>query len=298
MNNFLSRKPVPILGQVEDYLRWCEFKARMTPSTMKSKKQSINKFIAEHPKLSDLRRLTNRELDDWCTSMVAAGKTGKTVNGYADHVTGCLRFLQNKRGEKLALRLEAIDRVDEDEVDVPYFTEAEIKKIKKACSGLRDLLLVSLIFESALRIHEVAKLQVENIEGQMIRIRGKGRKLRTTFILPATHELLDRWLLLAGINQGYVFPSPTKFDAPLSAQQIRWSINSPIRRAGFETGSAHALRRSAITAALDHGLSLQDTAKWAGHSDPRTTLKHYYKVTAEQLGKRHAKALTAAVSGR
>lgn len=280
----------PVTAQVDEYLEYCKFKRRFTESTMRTKKQSIYKFLNDHPKLKDLRQLTNDQFDEWCQSMVRLGKAGKTVNNYADHVTGCLSFLQNKRGEKLKLRLEAIERCEEDPADTPHFTDKQIEAIKEHCHGLRGLLLISLIFESALRIDEVNKLKVENIEDQTITIVGKGRKKRTVFMLPETRKLLDTWLLLTDVTKGYIFPSPTKFGEPLSVQQLRQSINDPIRSAGFEEGSAHAIRRGSLTTLLERGLSLQDTAIYAGHSNPETTLKHYYKVKKQQLGDRVAQA--------
>lgn len=288
--NFLGRKPSTLSEQISDYLHWCEFNRQMTPSTMTSKRQCIFKFVDEHPGLTDLRKLSNKELDAWAASMLEAGKAGKTVNNYVDHVKACLYFLQNQRGEHLTIRLEALLRIKELDNDLPYFTPKEVKLIKAQCQSLRELLLVSLIFESALRINEVIHLQVENLDGCNIRILGKGRKLRDTFILQDTKELLDKWLLLTGISEGYVFPSLMKYGEPLTPQQIRWSINQPIRRAGFKDGSAHALRRSAITAALEGGMQIHDAAKWAGHSDPETTLKHYYKATAEKLAQKHKAA--------
>lgn len=282
----------PVATQVKEYLEYCEFKRRFTADTMRTKRQSIQKFRDEHPKLKDLRQLTNEQFDAWCQKMVRLGKTGKTVNNYADHVIACLKYLQNTRGQKLRLRLEAVERCEEDSTDTPHFNAKEIKLIKQECQGLRELLLVSLILDSGMRIKEVNNLKLENLDGLTITIVGKGRKKRPVFILPETRDLLDRWVILADIAKGHVFPSPTKFGDSLSVQQVRWSINAPIRRAGFEEGSAHAVRRGAITGWLNNGMKLQDVTKMAGHTSPETTLKHYYKVTNKELGERYAQAMS------
>lgn len=290
MGNFLPRKTSVIKTQTQEYLHYCEFNRRFTPDTLRTKRQTINKFLTDHPRLTDFRKLTNEELDIWLTDMVKAGKAGKTVNNYGDHVMACLRYLQNKRGEKLRIRLEAVERCEEDPAGAPHFSHGEVEQIKSACQGPREFLLVSLIFESALRIQEVNNLKVENIKDCEITIVGKGRKKRTVFMLEETRKLLDQWMLITSIEEGYIFPSPMKFGDSLSVQQVRSSINAPIRRAGFETGSAHAIRKASLTTLLDRGLSLQDTALYAGHSNPQTTLKHYYLVKNKELGSRVTQA--------
>lgn len=285
----MSKKPIE--EQVSAYLHYCEYKRRFTASTMQSKKQTLYRFMRENSNLKDLRRLTNEQFDNWCANLVKEGKAGKTVNSYADHITACLRFLQNKRCEKVRLRLEALERCEEDPPETVYFTADNIAKIKEYCNNLRESLLVSLLFDSALRLNELTNLRVENIEAMSITIVGKGRKKRTVFILPETRDLLDKWLIIAGVTEGYIFPSPTKPDASITSVNLRAAVNAPIRRAGFGEGSAHAIRRGALTHLLEGGLSLQDTATYAGHTDPQTTLKHYYKVTNKELGRRFTQAM-------
>jgi integrase len=152
-----------------------------------------------------------------------------------------------------------------------------------------------------MRLHEVTHLCVEDIRQnengkKYFRIEGKGRKKRNTFVLPDTMESLDRWLLLAGIDGGYIFPSPVKEGFPYTRDQMRKVINRPIRRAGFVIGSPHALRRSAISTALENGMPLAKVAKWVGHTDSRITLKHYYKQDNERMQTDHHDALSAALT--
>lgn len=289
MGKLLSHKQI-IKQQFDDYMRYAEFNRRFTPYTIRSKRQIIQKFLNEHAKLYDFRQLTNEQLDEWTAGMVEGGKTGKTVNNYADQVIACLRYLQNKKGQKIKLRLEAVERCEEDPPLTTHFTTDQVELIKRKCQGLRELLLISLIFESGLRISEVKNMKFSNIKGLEIIIVGKKRKERSVFIKTATKALLDRWCLLVGVEDGYAFPSPMKFDAPLSVLQIRASINAPIRRAGLE-GSAHAIRRGTITALLDNGMRLQDVSKIAGHSDPQTTINCYYRVSNKELGRRYAQAM-------
>lgn len=291
MGRLLTPKKHVLTDQFNEYMEYCECIRRFTPYTIRSKRQIIQKFLVENPGLTDFRNLTNEQFDAWIAKLVKEGKTGKTVNNNADQVIALLRYFQNKRGQKIALRLEAVERCEEDPPQTTHFSIQQIQLIKGKCRGLRELLLVSLIFESGMRISEIKNLRANNLRGNEMVIVGKGRKERSVFIQDGTLRLLEQWLLLAGVaDDGYIFPSPVEFDAPLSVLQIRASINAPIHRAGLE-GSAHAIRRGTITALLDNGMSLQDVSKIAGHSDPQTTLKHYYRVSNKELGARFAQAM-------
>lgn len=291
----LPKRQTILESQFKEYMDYAEYTKRFTDTTIRSKRQIIRMFITQHPRLTDFRKLTNEELDAWTQGLVKQGKTGKTVNNYCDQITALLRYFQNKRGKKLRLRLEAVERCEEDPPLAPHFSVTQIERIKQKCQGLRELVLISLIFDSGLRISEVKKLKANNIKGNEIIIVGKKRKERSVFMTGETKGLLDRWILLAGVGEeGYVFPSPMNFDSPLSVLQIRSSINAPIRRAGYEEGSAHAVRRGAVTDWLDSGIELQDAAKLAGHSDPMTTQRHYYRVSNKVLGARYAQAKAGA----
>lgn len=294
-SGFLTKKNInekPIGEQIDAYYDNCMYIKKMTEVTMKSKRQSISKFLKDNPSVDDMRMVTNHMFEDWRDGMAREGKAGKTINNYSDHVTGFLRFLQNKRGERISLRLEAIERFEEEDVELPTFTGNQLEDIKNNCIGFRELLLISLVFDSWLRIHEVAKLRVSDIENRDIHTFGKGRKHRDTFITPETREMLDKWMVLTGVTEGYIFQSPTNYKSHLSIQQIRTSINNPIRRAGYEVGSAHAIRRSGISEGLYNGMPLQDAAIIAGHSDPKVTFKHYYRTNKERLREGHAKAFS------
>jgi integrase len=288
--------------QIEKYLRYCEFNREFTPDTLKTKYYHLNRVVKDNS-VNDFREITNEQIDDWRAKMFEAGIKKKTINNKVDDVVACVRFLKHRQREDVALNLDSVERyrIRYSNEDLPSFTAEEIVAIKRHCKTLIEELTFSMTFETAMRLHEVTYLQVEDIrknpnDSEYLRIEGKGRVKRNTFMLPDTKALLGRWLALTGIEEGYIFPSPVKQDMPYTNNQMRKIISRPIRRAGFDVGSPHALRRSSITIALDNGMPLAKASKWAGHSDPRITLKHYYKPDNELLQDQHHKALSSALA--
>lgn len=285
----LFKKPTPIKGQIHDYLEWCEFNKRMTKKTMITKRKALDRFMAVNPTLKDLTRLTNQEFDEWRALLAKEGKAGKTINNYGDHIIGALRYLNERKQLPLSINLKAIDRAEEESKDAQYFTKEEVARIKSECVGLREKILISLIWDSGLRLCEIQHLKVENLRSCEITVRqGKGRKDRSTFMTAETREILDQWLAMNDISEGFIFPSPRRFGEPLDAGHLRDIIKVPIKKAGLQ-GSPHTFRHGFTTRLIDGGAPLEATQAMLGHADPRTTL-HYYHRSVGKLAKQYLEA--------
>lgn len=259
------------------YLEWCEFIKRRTSATIVTYRRGLERFLSSNPDISDFATLTNWQLDEWRASLAKQGKAGKTINNYADCVIGCIRYLKVHRKLPVALDFDALDRAEEEEADTVVYTQAEVALALNACRGPRDDLILSLAFQSGLRLTEMSTLKVENIDGLAITVVGKRRKRRRTFIREDTRKKLDRWLTLNDITEGYVFPSPTKWDGHLNRQHIQDTVQIVFERAGVKKrGHPHALRHTWFTTMLDNGAPLMDTAIMGGHEDPKTTKRYYH----------------------
>lgn len=257
---------------------------------MKTKRNALRLFITVSG-TTDFTELTNHQIDLWHGRLIKEGKAGKTVNNYKDHLVSCLKYL-DRHGYRLKINFDLLERAEEDHHEAAYFTRKNILAIKACCQGPRELLLISLLFDSALRISELRSLKLENLDGVKIRVlSGKGRRDRVTFMTPATRALLDQWLALVG-SGGYLFPSPRKYGEALSEVQIRESVNRPIRAAGFVVGSAHTLRHSSVTDLIESGADLFTVQTLVGHTDPKTT-RRYYHQTNNQLEEKYARFKTA-----
>jgi integrase len=267
----------PVENQAASYLEWCEYVKRMTPATILTKRKALERFIRVNPTLVDFVVLTNYQFDSWRASLAREGKTAKTINNYADHVACLVKWLRVQCKQNVLLDLDLIERAEETEAEATIYTPEEVARAIAASQGPRDNLILSLAFQSGLRLTEMATLKVENIEGLALKVLGKKRHRRRTFIREDTREKLDRWLILNDISKGYVFPSPIKWGSYLSPQQIRDSIKLAFKRAGIEKHNhPHALRHTWFTTMLDNGAPLMDTAIMGGHTDPKTTSRYYH----------------------
>jgi len=159
--------------------------------------------------------------------------------------------------------------------------------------GIRNYALLRLIY-TGLRRAEIMKLRWDDIsfEDQTVTVRhGKGDKRRIAAIADATDGTMKALYALWEAQNGArdcIFPSMTvgrspRFvaDTPMSAQTIVRLLKISSERAGIGHLSAHDLRRTHITLALDRGAPLQDMQAQAGHAHPSTTLLYAQPTDAK-----------------
>src|ERR1044072_6547647 len=115
-----------IHNQVETYLECCEFVKRMTTATILNIRKALERFIRVAPQLYDLAFLTNSQFDSSRASLAREGKSGKTINNYAHHVVCCVQWLHPQCMENVLLDLGLIERAEEDDSEISYYTPEEV----------------------------------------------------------------------------------------------------------------------------------------------------------------------------
>ena len=160
---------------------------------------------------------------------------------------------------------------------------------------LRDRAMLELFYASGLRISELAGARLENLNLQerIIRVTGKGSKMRLVPVGRIACESLDRYLtnervhLVVKKTGNEVFLSI--HGKKLTTQRI-WQILKEIAAAaGFETNVyPHLLRHSFATHLLANGADLRIIQELLGHADIATT-QIYTHVEQSRLKAIHKK---------
>ena len=180
--------------------------------------------------------------------------------------------------------------INRDEGSTLAFAKAQARKLldlpaEDTIAGLRDRAILSVGLQVGLRRAEIAALKVgdlhQNRGYDSLRVMRKGGRRDALAINPQTAARLRAYLEAAG--HGADIDGP--LFRPLQAQRQagrRTPAYGPrrdrprgaeIRRAlGLDRGySAHSMRATFITTALENGAQLEDVQKAAGHRDPSTT---------------------------
>lgn len=172
-------------------------------------------------------------------------------------------------------------------------TRAELRAIFEAIDrstilGKRDYAMINLMVRCGLRVVEIHRANVgdlETLQGRKIlRIWGKGRDARDEFVVlaPLAEQALLEYLACRGTVEA-TEPLFTKvgkdLDLRLSTRHIRRRITYYMQRAGVKTPktSAHSLRHSFVTLAIEGGASLLEAQAAARHRSIQTTMTYFHE---------------------
>jgi site-specific recombinase XerD len=154
--------------------------------------------------------------------------------------------------------------------------------------ALRTAAAVRLLLHNALRVDEACVADVadlgEDSGHRVLRVVRKGARKAKIPLTPATVAALEAYLAdrawRAGAADWRQLAGPllaTAADGRLRQGHLWELVRRLARTAGigaWEQLSPHSLRHSAITFALDAGVTLRDVQDYAGHKDPRTTRRY------------------------
>jgi site-specific recombinase XerD len=163
------------------------------------------------------------------------------------------------------------------------------EKIIRGLLGVENLKHRALLFtaySAGLRVSEVIKLKVADIDSDRMQIRveaAKGKKDRMATLARATLELLREYVR-AYRPQKYLFEGQHPGDH-YSARSAQAVFYRAFKKAGLPaTFSFHSLRHSYATHLLEQGTDLRYIKELLGHNDIKTTLR-YTHVSRKELGK-------------
>lgn len=154
---------------------------------------------------------------------------------------------------------------------------------------LRDKALLELLYATGARVSEAVSLNVDDvIEGDVVRLFGKGNKQRVVPLGSYARRALDAYLVRARpVFSPRGDPTPALFlgtrGARVSRQNAWLIIQAAADRAqlGIEV-SPHTLRHSFATHLLEGGADVRVVQELLGHSSVATT-QIYTLVTADAL---------------
>lgn len=160
--------------------------------------------------------------------------------------------------------------------------------------GLRDKVILHLLYDVALRRAEVVELDLEDVdlERGTLRILGKGRLQKETLSLPTrTKKILSDWLAVRGDIEGPLFIN-FHHDPRIQGKRLSaTSLYRIIRDLGTQTGQKvrpHGLRHTAISEAVRKvqavGMDVTKVLQFSRHKDLKT-LQVYIDQVEDVQGK-------------
>ena len=173
-------------------------------------------------------------------------------------------------------------------------TRAELRALFEAIDtstelGKRDFAIVNLMARNGLRVIEVHRANVGDLETRqgrrILRIWGKGRDERDEFVVlaePTERALLAYLACRRDSPQSPLFAKAApgrNGDLRLSTRHLRRRITYYMKKAGVKTDktTAHSLRHSFVTLAIEGGASLLEAKTAARHRSIQTTMIYFHE---------------------
>jgi site-specific recombinase XerD len=154
-----------------------------------------------------------------------------------------------------------------------------------ACTNPREELMVALCLNEGLRVGEVARVELGDIDwhAKTMTVHGKGGHERLVPITAATW----RKIVAHSDGRGRAGPllrsqQPGREYLPISPRRVSVLVSAVMRRAGVaETG--HGLRHTAAAETLESGATIRQVQVMLGHASVQTTTRYLGPVDAEGL---------------
>lgn len=159
---------------------------------------------------------------------------------------------------------------------INYLTEEELKKLFDSIDistkmGRRDLMLLSLLYDTGARANEIIKLKYKdiNLETKRIILDGKGKKKRVVSMMEQTKKMLIQYLKEFNIkSEDYVF---NKNHKKYNNRFIRDVLEKYKDIIPDKKIHPHVFRHTRAVHLLDHGINIVYIQEFLGHESVVTT---------------------------
>jgi site-specific recombinase XerD len=148
--------------------------------------------------------------------------------------------------------------------------------------SLRDATIIAITYGAGLRRSEAANLTVSSYDSDtgILRIKGKGNKVRSNQLNERARDLLENWLSERGRKEGYLFTQIRKgdhmTDNKISGQAIYNVVVERYKESGLKRLSPHDLRHTFATELLSNGVNIKIVQDLLGHENLETTANYLH----------------------
>jgi integrase/recombinase XerD len=306
-------KPTDFAYYLSDFLsKYLPGTVGLRPNTIMSYRDNFSIFLefcskhkgikTEKFSLNHLNRKLVEEYLQWLEKTRCCIASTRNVRLAAFH--SFCRYLQIEFPDYIhqAQQILAIPIKKTKKSSVEYLTLDAVKFLlekpdKKTKNGRKDMVLLSLLYESGVRVQELADLKVGDIRivsPSTIKVTGKGLKKRIIPIMKPMGELLKQYLRENNLTEPYTFDYPLFSNSrrgKLTRAGIAYIVTKYAKEGIKEAPelfphkfSPHCLRHSKAVHLLQSGVNLVYIRDFLGHADIQTT-EIYARIDSEMRRK-------------
>ena len=269
---------------IEQFIQYLQFEKRFSPLTVTAYQKDLNQFlvflaISE----SELLTVTHQQVRSWMVTLMDQGNEAKTINRKISSLRSLYKFLQRNelittnpmtqvRAPKIPKRLPVV--ITEQKMDTLLDGGFDFSD---GFSGLRDRLIIELLYGTGIRLAELVGLKDEDVDvyEQQIRVLGKRNKQRIIPVHSSLAKLIADYKFRK-LSQNFNNKSKTLIVTDNGRDIYPKFVYRTVRIvlsavSTHDKKSPHILRHSFATSLLNRGADLNAIKELLGHSSLAAT---------------------------
>ena len=170
------------------------------------------------------------------------------------------------------------------------YTDEALEQMRDACDNLRDLAMIDLLASTGMRVGELVKLNISDIDfdNRECIVFGKGSKERPVYFDARTKIHLRNYVQSRTDDNPALFVSLLKPYNRLEISGVEIRMRQLGRMLGIDKVHPHKFRRTLATRAIDKGMPIEQVQQLLGHAKIDTTMQ-YAMVSQNNVKLSHRK---------
>lgn len=264
--------------QIEDFASYLIVEKNYAENTISSYERDLLKFSSFLNKkgLNDFKEIDSDTLNLFIMELRNAGISGKSLKRYLSSIRVFFTFLMER--DELEINPALSIKTPKIERDLPKTIDFDdLKKMMTIKSSkykeLRSVLMIELLYSCALRVSELVRINLEDIDMNegFVKVMGKGGKARFSPMGQTTIEVLKRYVKQRpNCNTDALF---------INQKNLRIStrtVQNIVKNRALEVGVSinvhpHMLRHAAATHFLQSSHDLRTVQEFLGHKSIKST---------------------------
>lgn len=184
--------------------------------------------------------------------------------------------------------MRRIHKIKTDKVIKETYSDEMLEVMRDNVTNLRDLAIIDLLSSTGMRVGELVKLNIADIdfENRECIVFGKGSKERPVYFDARTKIHLKNYISSRKDDNPALFVTLNKPYERLQISGVEIRLRELGRSLGIRKVHPHKFRRTMATRAIDKGMPIEQVQQLLGHSKIDTTM-HYALVDQNNVKLSH-----------
>lgn len=272
---------------IESFIKFLTYEKRMSSHTISSYSNDLlqfNNFLKHHSPGTSIVHANHLDIRAWIVDLSNKKNKARSINRKVSTLRSFYKFLQHRRH----IRLNPTHKVKALKANHPLPHFVQVKEIFTLLDdhdfthdfpGMRDRLMLEILYGTGIRLSEMINLQTSNISAEKgtIKVEGKRQKER---IIPC-HQSLSKLIADYQIAKKAYFKESEAFDHyllvtnsgdPCYPMMVYRTVRKYLDQyAHADKRSPHVMRHTFATHLLDNGADLNAIKDLLGHASLAAT---------------------------